>query len=343
MCRNNGGIVVCWKKRDFQGLRMSYIGGVKADSKPTVLFVLDSLASLKPASDTSLMLMSRIPLDSVDVYLSEPEEIELAGASVSVIARRVIAAPDSAIPKVGEREQHQLARFSAIAIRKDPPFNESYVSLCWLLNLELSRVKRWLNSPETLLRYHEKLIPFEAIAQGFLSTEDVIPTYLGSLHSAERWMREGERFIAKPFLGHGGREISSLSTVSQLAAIWRDGETLLQPEQEAVHTLGDIRVFFFQGKRRGHFTRKPKAGSVASNLAQGGKAERCTLTESQVEVLEKLGKFLTKAGITFAGVDLIGTRISEVNITSPTGLPTLLKLEGIDLAQEIAEWLACQA
>jgi glutathione synthase len=106
---------------------------------------------------------------------------------------------------------------------------------------------------------------------------------------------------------------------------------------EDILRYGDRRVFFLDGKVLAHFVRRPPAGGFISNLAQGGTAVAEPLPPGADAVLEKLGRFLKAAGIVLAGADLIGRRISEVNITSPTGLRSLETLEGNDYASPIIE------
>ena len=202
------------------------------------------------------------------------------------------------------------------------------------------------NKPSLLLRYHEKLVPLEALAQGFLQAADIIPSHLGGGDEARSFIRSlgANQVITKPFLGFGGNDVHLVPSREFLAAK-ENAETggmiedvLVQPFQEDILRYGDRRVFFLDGEILAHFVRRPKPGGFISNLAQGGSAVAEPLLPEQEAVLKRLGKFLKSAGIALAGADLIGTRISEVNITSPTGLRSLEQLESNDYSSPIMEF-----
>src|SRR5262249_54397303 len=158
----------------------------------------------------------------------------------------------------------------------DPPFDGEYVRLCWLLALGES--KAWmLNWPSLLLRYHEKLVPLEALAQGFLRQEDLIPSHIGAHESAVEFVQRNgfKDVVAKPFLGFGGAGVQLLKAEEFIGRGGKRGEVedlLVQPFREEVKRQGDRRVFFLDGEILAHFVRKPKEGGFISNLAQGGTA-----------------------------------------------------------------------
>jgi glutathione synthase len=194
------------------------------------------------------------------------------------------------------------------------------------------------------MRYHEKLVPLEAWAQGFLEPGDLIPTYIGPLPGAKALVRERGigQVVTKPFLGFGGSRVVVHEAGAFLGWKPTEAETeemLVQPLEPAVLKRGDRRVFFLEGKIIGDFVRMPAEGSYISNLAQGGKAVAMKLEPAERAALERLGKFLAHAGIDLAGADLIGRKISEVNITSPTGIRSLMSLEGRDISVEILDLL----
>ena len=114
---------------------------------------------------------------------------------------------------------------------------------------------------------------------------------------------------------------------------------MVQPYLEEIVEQGDRRVFFLDGELLAEFVRFPKEGGFIANLAQGGSAKKVPLSDVERAVCDRLGKFLKHTGIVFAGADLIGSKVSEVNITSPTGLCSLHALEGNDYGAPILDWL----
>lgn len=308
------------------------------------LIVGDPLSGLKPATDTSLSIARESLGRRHKVYWATADQVRWEDGRVFVDASPLQDAPAEGVPRTGSAESLALRDFDLVWIRKDPPFDVSYLTLCWLLALEENKVT-FLNRPSALLRYHEKLIPFEAVAAGFLKPADVVPTHIGSSGSARRYLERAgtEVAIRKPFLGFGGAEIQKFTVTPGAELPGGSITQLTQAFLSEITTEGDRRVFFLNGKIVGDFVRLPQPGSYVSNTVRGGKGILRKMTAPQKAVLLRLGKFLKKAGIAFAGADLIGKRISEVNITSPTGIPSYFKLSGIDLMPKIVDYAEREA
>ncbi len=303
-----------------------------------ILFLADPLAKIKPRTDTSLALV-REALSRGDVpYWAVPTDLRLENGKLSVRSVRCVACPPGELPRLGEAKDSALRHLDVVWIRKDPPFDSSYLSLCWLLSLEEENICI-LNRPSLLTRYHEKLLPFEAVAQGFLKPSDLVPTHIGGLDSARAFLKRGgwAEAIRKPFFGFGGADIKRFSVEQELPPTRNDDLELTQPFLAEIAQKGDRRIFYLRGKVIGHFVRLPRSGDHVSNIAHGGTGHLVPMSASQKSVAESLGRFLKKIGVDFAGVDMIGRRISEVNITSPTGIRTYAELSGIDLAPKLAE------
>lgn len=301
-----------------------------------ILFIADSLEKIKPLSDTTLVIVRQWRKRKHKVYWAMDQGVEFAGEKVTVQASEIKECVPEAKPVLAHPQVFNIDQFKCVFIRKDPPFDATYVRLCWLLSLAENRTV-FLNAPSQLLRYHEKLVPLEAFAQGFLSKKDLIPTFLGSAINAKHFVNQYkiEKVIVKPFLGFGGSGVELKSREDFVAAsAMRDEDIIVQPFQEEVME-GDHRVFFLEGKLIGSFARIPKEGGFISNLAAGGSAKPVPLTKPQKNLMEKVGKFLKKQKIFFAGADLIGNHVSEVNITSPTGFVVYEKLFGIDLSETL--------
>lgn len=305
------------------------------------LIVADPIERLKPAGDSTLVIVREMLRRGYEIQWGLPAGLELEKTKVIATTVGVEECVEGELPRVGAADRRPVDSYDFVLIRKDPPFGRQYLRLCWLLALAEAKVPI-INSPAVLLRYHEKLIPFEAVAHGFLKPSDLIPTYVGaSERVSEPLLKEkGDRFVSKPFFGFGGKSVS----LHERSAI-EPGKTLpglpgdlWQPFLPDIHVHGDRRVFFLNGKVLAHFVRVPSPGGFVSNLAQGGKAESRPLRAVEKRVLERLGKFLRKAGIVLAGADLIGAYISEVNVTSPTGLRSLELLDGHCYAEELLDY-----
>jgi glutathione synthase len=296
------------------------------------LFVADPLGGLRVQSDSSLALLREGQKRGWQTYWATPDTLSFHNGDVHVRARLVATARPDALPTTASEQSMPVAGFSLVFVRKDPPFDTSYLRMCWWLGLEESRT-RFVNAPSLLVRFHEKLLPWEAVARGFLRKEQVVPTYTADVDAVQALFAEyPERdYVLKPFFGFAG---SSVERWNGRTLSGREAQ-LAQPFQKAIHSRGDRRVLYAFGERIGDFVRRPPEGGFVSNLAAGGSAERLPMSPEETAVAEGLGRFLASLGMAFAGADLIGDRLSEVNITSPTGILALKQLENIDGAARL--------
>lgn len=309
--------------------------------KMRFFFVADPLHKIRPESDTTLAILNEANQRGHQTYWLTDSEVEYVNGNVVLRARPFLSFRKDGLPELGEIEIIPADKFHAGLIRKDPPFNEDYVRLCWILALVEKKVF-FVNKPSLLVRYHEKLLPLEGFSQGLLKKSDLIPTHLGSGPSAAAFVQNLKTplVISKPFLGHGGRNIYQSKKEEFIARGLKQPEkwegVVVQPFLEEV-LQEDRRVIVIDGKIRGQFVRIPPSGGFIANLAQGGTAENRPLTRAQKAVVERVGRFLKKTGIVLAGVDLIGTKVSEINITSPTGFLSYQKLVGENLATHVVD------
>jgi glutathione synthase len=172
------------------------------------------------------------------------------------------------------------------------------------------------------------MLPLEAVEKGFLRAEELIPTFLptGRRIAVPEDFPKGE-CVTKPWLGFAGHDVSRLD-----APRAPDPYFFLQPLQKEVTRSGDRRIFFLNGEVIGSFVRIPAVGEIRSNIAAGGHGVLRDMTRKESELADRLGDFLKELGIVFAGADMIGEKISEVNITSPTGFQTFQEIGGRRLA-----------
>jgi glutathione synthase len=289
-----------------------------------LLFVADPLDKLNPAGDSSLVMARAALRRGHEVFWATGSDLTYALDGCLVQASRLQTAAEPA-------KTLRVRDFQGIFIRKDPPFDASYVRLCWLLALEEKRVVQF-NPASLLLRYHEKLMPLEGLAQGFFEPSDLIPTFIGARAEALDYFgaKRVDQVVTKPFLGYAGKDVELQDLEAFRQSATTDPDRVLQPFAAEVRTKGDRRVLFLDGNVLGHFVRLPPKGGFISNLAQGGTAKATPLPPEEVKLAEKVGRFLKAAGIVFAGADFIGSHVSEINITSPTGLKALEALHGDD-------------
>ncbi len=312
------------------------------------LFVADPVEVLKPETDTSLYLMREAIRRQISVSFGDAHSISWVSDRVVVRARAILdLGSRSQHPRLGPESESSLQDFDFVFIRKEPPFNEDYQKLCWLLRPYEKKI-RFFNPPSSLLLEHEKMIPLSAVAEGVLKKNEIIESCVTddlrvALDFAKRM--KTEHLICKPWLGHGGRDIQLFdreSFIKDPHEFWKDDEEfMLQPFHEAIFERGDRRVLTMNGKVLGNFVRLPKKGHFVSNLVRGGQAFLRDLEAEEISILDRFCSWLNSKGILFAGLDFIDAKLSEVNVTSPTGLGAFEDLTGRDLSREI--WDAFEA
>ncbi len=307
-----------------------------------VLFIGDSLSSLKLKSDSSLALAESALKSGKRVFWCEAKDITYFNQEIFIYNCLEFISVNQDIFNYKKCIEYKIpfAFFAACFVRKDPPFDEDYKNLCWVLTTQ-SRVKI-INPAEALLSFHEKSLHWRAFSEGFLNKNNIIPTCLAhNISIVEEFCKQfsvQQKFICKPWLGHGGENISLFENKNLLLEYLRTEKIenyIIQTYLDEIVEVGDRRVIIANGKVVCDFVRIPAQGQVASNLAQGGSAIIREMTWEQNEICVNIGKFLQGKNIKFAGVDLIGLYVGEINITSPTGIRTYESLTKINTSDEI--------
>ncbi len=319
---------------------------MKKSNSMKILFLTDPILSLKPQTDTSLGLMRVARLKNQDCFFACADDVFWNATEAAVKSFRVLTPGDRhQQPRLASEGVTAMTDFDLIFVRKDPPFDDSYLRLCWFLAAFEDRV-RFSNRPSLLLRYHEKMLPLEGAAQGIFDSEDFV---LSCISKSEQEIRsfvesiDSQEIIVKPWLGHGGRDVQLFKKdhlLENLSSILSGTEeVIVQAFQSEVQVTGDRRVFFIGGRHVGDFVRMPQKGRFVSNIAQGGRALLTPMNEAELRLTKKIEFFLSKLKIDFAGADFIGSRVNEINITSPTGFLTYEDISQINLCETYFDYL----
>ncbi|WP_338635968.1 hypothetical protein [Spirobacillus cienkowskii] len=314
-----------------------------------LIIIADSLTKVNLATDSSIALCQSAIAKSWNVFWSLSENVHVFGEKIyinEVCQIKTISNLKIDYLSLGKKK-YPLNFFNICFVRKDPPFNEEYKDLCWILASQ--KEVPTINSADTLLTYHEKALQWRAFSEKIINTHNIIPTCLtSSVEIVEEFCNTNKDIlthgiICKPWLGHGGEDVSLLPNKNELLTILNKKQVnkflkekvLIQPYLPEIHSEGDRRVIIVKGKVIASFVRFPSRGKIASNLAQGGKPVIKEMSKEQKNICEKLAKFLNEKNICFAGLDLIGNRVGEINITSPTGLKTYESLTGKNIAGKV--------
>jgi len=304
------------------------------------LFILDPFERLHLEADSSLLLMNEALSRDCEVYSSTEFDISRNNRSLFCRVRRH---ENKLTPDIIEEEpvynDFDMETFDLIMIRKDPPFDSSYLTLLLLL-LDLRRP--WIiNNPLSVLRYNEKLAIF--LFPEFI-TETIVTS---SLPRITRFIDEvGGAAVLKPLFSCSGRGVLLLrnSDPSLEAAIISatDGgtEKVMVQRYLSEVTAGETRVFLLEDRPLAVMKKVPADGSFKANFDFGARGGPHTLTENESEICRVVGAFCKIEGIILSALDIIGGQLSEFNITSPGLLSESNLVDGVRYEEEIIQFAA---
>ena len=222
-----------------------------------------------------------------------------------------------------------LEEFKFIFLRQDPPFNMHYITSTYLLDC-LPKSTKVINNPSSVRNAAEKILPFQF-------KEFMPPTLISQrVEEIKIFFKLHEDIIIKPLYGNGGEGIHR-SQNGLLEGIDIHGDYLEMPimAQKYIPEIseGDRRIIFFDGDYVGSVARIPSEGSIKANFHAGGSAKKTGLVFRDQQIIETLGKELKKLDLFFVGIDIIGNFLTEINVTSPTGIKQINKLNNVKLEQ----------
>ena len=309
-----------------------------------ILVVMDPPQAIAFEGDTTLVMIMEALSRGHRVSVCEPRHLGLDGPEVMTSATRVVKAVRARPPfELGETSRAALSSFQAVLMRKDPPFDIDYFTSTLLL--DRARGKTLLvNEPNALRSYNEKLAIFEF-------PKLIAPTFVTRSLSRLRELVDelGGEMIVKPLDGAGGAGVFHVRKDDRnMPVIF---ETLTHGERRLVMAQkylpaareGDKRILLLDGEVIGSVLRVPRADENRGNLHVGGNAVRSPLSSKEQQICDEVGAFCKKVGLYFVGIDVIGGVLTEVNITSPTGIQEVNRLEGHEgkarLEARFVDWL----
>ncbi|HVU02746.1 MAG TPA: glutathione synthase [Polyangiaceae bacterium] len=307
------------------------------------LFVMDPVEKMLPDKDTSFAFMRGALARGHECLHCLPKNVWNVGRDVFAWARPVRVSERAPHTSVGAEESVELAALGAVFIRKDPPFDGAYAHLTRQLDLVKDRVLV-LNDPESIRDANEKLYAFrfaEWMPRSLVSSR---PKQLLDFVTDV-----GGKAVIKPLDGAGGSGVLALGLEDRNARsivdiLTKEGEelVLVQEYQPAVR-IGDKRVLLLDGKPLGAILRVPRADDLRANIHVGGTVQPTELSVGEQELVNAVGPKLAAAGLFFVGLDLIGEKLIEVNVTSPTGIQELGRHQGTKPEERVIEWVERRA
>ena len=307
-----------------------------------LLFVADPLDTFKTYKDSTFAMMREAASRGHELWACEPQQLVWRrGSLVQAQARRITLTGD-AQDWYDEQEQALIALSSmdAVLMRKDPPFDAEYLYATHLLTQAEREGARVFNKPQALREHPEKL----AILEFPLHIAPTLVTR--SIEAVRAFHAEHRDIILKPLDGMGGAGIfrvkdDGLNLGSIAETLTRDGaQTIMVQAFLPAISEGDKRVLVIDGEPVPYaLARIPQGGEVRGNLAAGGKGVAQPLSESDWAIARELGPILAARGLLLVGLDIIGNRLTEINVTSPTCFQEITDQTGWNVAQRFVDAL----
>ena len=304
-------------------------------------FVLDPLERLKAYKDSSIAMMREATRRGHEIHALEARSMFLLDRSVRAAVRRLaVTDDDHAWYRAEEARDARLADFDLVLMRKDPPFDLEYYNATLLLDRVEIEGARVVNRPRALRDWNEKLA---ILAYPDLAPPTLVACDMSRIHAFIDAHRD---VVVKKLDGMGGTMIFRVKaddvnrnviveTITDLGA-----RTVMAQRFIPEIAKGDKRVLVIDGKPFSHcLARIPKAGETRGNLAAGGKGVAQPISARDREIGETVGRDLVKAGIVFAGLDVIGDSLTEINVTSPTCIVEIAEQTGRNAAKDLLDTL----
>ena len=300
-----------------------------------IAFQMDPIEYVDINADSTFRLAEEAQNRGHDLYVYTPNDLTFNRGKVAAKVRSI-----SLKRKIGDHvnfgavELLDLSEFGVIWLRQDPPFDMGYITNTHLLDL-VAKETLIVNNPFWVRNLPEKLLVLEF--------PDLIPDTVISrdLDEIKEFKRKFKDIIVKPLYGNGGAGIfrlkeddKNLTSLHELFSNMSSEPLIAQAFLPDVRN-GDKRIILVDGSPVGAINRVPKAGEIRSNMHVGGKAEPAKLSQRDREICSAIGPTLKSKGQVFVGIDVIGEYLTEINVTSPTGIQELERFDNVNIAEMI--------
>jgi glutathione synthase len=298
---------------------------------------MDPMTTVDIDGDSTFALMLEAQSRGHELWHYEVPQMWLDGAVLKARAHPVTVRREPGdFYRFGEPEILNLGEMDVVLMRQDPPFDMAYITATHLLE-HIHPKTLVVNNPASVRNAPEKLLVMRF-------PELMPPTLIARDAAAIREFRarHGD-IIIKPLFGNGGIGVFRLKPEDENLGSLLDmffaasREPLMIQRYEPAVRAGDKRIILIDGEPLGAVNRVPAAGDSRSNMHAGGRAEKSALTAREQEICAAIAPVLKAEGLLFTGIDVIGDYLTEINVTSPTGLQQIARFDGVNLAAAIWE------
>ncbi|AFY45072.1 glutathione synthase [Nostoc sp. PCC 7107] len=312
-------------------------------------FIIDPIHQLDPCHDTSVALMEAAQTLGHEIWITQANWLSMVEGKAWAILQQVELVPIQLVAgrwvaanpwyKLSQRSLMNLETMDAVFMRTDPPVNDSYLFATYILDYVDQNKTLVINNPDGIRRANEKMYA--------LQFSEVIPETIVSADKQfiRQFVEAKGATVLKPlgnkagegilFLQAGDRNFNSIVELSTYQGKLPVMVQTYLPEAKE----GDKRIILLYGEPMGALNRLSSCSDFRNNMAAGGTVAETEITPREHEICTRLADKLRQDGLIFVGIDVIGGYLTEVNVTSPTGIREIDRLSGTRLGHQVIQWL----
>lgn len=298
----------------------------------SVAVQMDHIASIRLAGDSTFALMLEAQKRGHSLFHYTPDKLTLRSGQVTAAIEPVAVRDEPGNHfTLGSPEKTDLSTLDVVLLRQDPPFDMAYLSTTYLLE-RIHPSTLVVNDPAEVRDAPEKLL---VMNYPELMPETIITRDPDEIRA---FRAEFGDIVLKPLYGAGGQGVyhvkpddDNFSAFLELFLTQSRDPFIAQRYLPAVRA-GDKRIILVDGKFAGLVNRVPAEGDLRSNMVRGGAAATTDVSKRDLEICEAIGPELRDRGLIFVGIDVIGDKLTEINVTSPTGIRAIRRFGGPDVA-----------
>ncbi|HIK19371.1 MAG TPA: glutathione synthase [Leptolyngbyaceae cyanobacterium M33_DOE_097] len=312
-------------------------------------FIIDPIERLDPGHDTSVALMEAAQQLGHEIWITQAEQLGVIQGKavaplqavsltpVQLVDGKWVATPDWF--QLGDRQLRPLEEMDAVFMRTDPPVTVPYLYATYILDYIDSAKTLVVNSPQGIRAANEKMYALQftqAIPETIVTqNKQVIREFVEQKGAAVLKPLGGKAGEGILFLEPGDRNFNSMVEISTYQGKVPVMVQTYLPEAKA----GDKRIILLNGQPIGAVNRIPTGQEFRGNMAVGGRVAQVDITARELEICTQLAPTLQRDGLIFVGIDVIGGYLTEVNVTSPTGIREIDRLNNVSLGKQVIEWI----
>ena len=310
--------------------------------KLNIAIQMDPVSSINISGDTTFALALKAQERGHKLWFYTPDRLSYQQGRITAIGQELTLFDDrDHFFETGAKQERTLEEFDVILMRQDPPFDMAYITATHILEM-LPPTTKVINNPAEVRNSPEKLL--------VTLFADLMPATLISrdIEKIRTFRYQYNDIIVKPLFGNGGAGVFRLQPDDQnlsalLEMFFKNSREPVMVQQYLPDVRsGDKRVILINGEAKGAINRVPQEGEARSNLHVGGSAQAVELTDRDEEICAIIGPELKKRGLLFVGIDVIGDYLTEINVTSPTGIREIERFTGQSMAalfwEAVEDW-----